>query len=417
MLKEKKGLNRMSKASLLLVGSELFDFDRKDTNGKIVFDFLKSRNFEIAHFQIVEDNIRSIRSAFLNASEVSDVIITSGGIGPTGDDLTREGLSKALKKNLIFDEKWFYEIEKKLIVRDKKPKEFEKKMAFVPEGGEIIPNKYGLAGGVYLKEKGKVYFLLPGVPSEFKEMFKNFVTKKIDEKFKIKPKKELKFYLSGIRESEIQEYLKKIDKKGGGSYSILPHFGVIELKFLFESDKLRKETQKEFSQLYGSNIVSNNGEGLIEKISKELKKRKYFLSIAESITGGTLSKKIVSYPGASKFYKGSVTAYSNEAKIDILGVPEEYLRKFGAVSEQTALAMVRGARARFLSQCAIATTGIAGPKGGTVEKPVGLVYIALSKPEREKCFKYVFPFSREGVIEMTSNYALFRFLKFLRDED
>lgn len=169
--------------------------------------------------------------------------------------------------------------------------------------------------------------------------------------------------------------------------------------------------------MYGSNIVSSNGEGLVEKISKELKKRKYFLSIAESITGGTLSKKIVSYPGASRFYKGGVTAYSNEAKIDILGVPEEYIEKYGAVSEQTALAMVRGARARFLSQCAIATTGIAGPKGGTVEKPVGLVYIALSKPEREKCFKYVFPFSREGVIEMTSNYALFHFLKFLRDED
>lgn len=407
----------MVKFSLLLIGSELFDFQRKEINGRVVLDFLKNRNFEIANLQIVEDNIKSIKSAFLNASEVSDVIIASGGIGPTGDDLTREGLSQALKKNLISDKNWFKEIEKRLHLRNKESKEFEKKMALVPEGGKIIPNKYGLAGGVYLEEKGKTYFLLPGVPSEFQEMFKNFVSPQIMKKYKIEPKKELKFVLSGIRESEIQEYLKDIDEKKDISYSILPHFGVIELKFLFKTERLKREIQKEFSKIYCKNIISSNGEGVVETILKELKRKNFSLSCAESLTGGNLSKKIVSLSGASQFYKGCVIAYSNEAKIDILGVPQEYIRKYGAVSEKTALAMARGARARFLSQCAIATTGIAGPTGGTSRKPVGLVYIAVSKPGKEMVFKYIFPFSREGVIETASNYALFHFLKFLKDED
>ncbi|MCX7829601.1 MAG: nicotinamide-nucleotide amidohydrolase family protein [Acidobacteria bacterium] len=405
----------MPSASILLIGSELLSASNNESNGRIVLDFLEKRNFEIKNFQIVEDDKEAIKASFENAIKVSDIVISSGGIGPTGDDLTREGLSLALGKNLIINKKWLKEIEKKLLIRNKKIKECDRKMAYVPEGGMIIPNKYGLAGGVFFTEKDKFIFLLPGVPSEFKEMFESFVCKKIDKNFKAKKRSELKVTFAAIRESEIQEYLKNLDRLINLKYSILPHFGVIDLKILFENEEDKLRTEKKIFKIFKSNIISINGNSLVDEIKKEMFKRKIFLSVAESLTGGNISKKVVSVSGASEFFKGSVTAYSNEAKIEILGVPEKYIQKYGAVSEEVALAMARGVRARFLSQCAIATTGIAGPSGGSRKKPVGLVYIAVSKPHKERVYRYIFPLSREGVIEMTSNYALYHFLQLIKE--
>lgn len=407
----------MPKASLLLIGSELFDLQEKESNGKIVLDFLKKRNFDVANLQIIEDNIETIKVAFENALKTSDVVIASGGMGPTGDDLTREGFSKAIKRDLVLDNKWLKEIEKKFNKWGRKINDFDKKMAFLPKECKIIPNKYGLAGGVYFKEKGKKAFLLPGVPIEFRDMFDNFVSKQIDKNFKCKKKIELKITLAAIRESAIQQYLKKFDKRKEVTYSILPHFGVVDLKILFKDGKIKTRTEDEIRKKFKKNIVSMEGSSIVEEIKKLLNKNRFFLSVAESLTGGNISKKIVSLSGASDFFKGAVTAYSNEAKTEILGVPEDYIKKYGAVSEKVALAMARGARARFLSQCAIATTGIAGPTGGNRKKPVGLVYIAVSKPNEERVFKYIFPLSREGVIEITSNYALFHLLALLKNEN
>lgn len=407
----------MPKASLLLIGSELFDHPGKESNGKIVLDFLRKRNIALANLQIVEDKIETIKDAFEQALKTSDLIIASGGIGPTGDDVTREGFAKAVKKSLVLDDKWFKEIEKKISRWGEKTSEFDKKMALIPQNSQIIPNKYGLAGGIYLKEKGKSVFLLPGVHTEFREMFENFVLRKIKTNFKCVNTSELRITLSAIRESEIQKYLKKFNKYEEVSYSILPHFGIVELKIWFKDERIKSRTEEEIITKFKKNIVSLEGASIVEEIKKEMNKHRFFLAVAESLTGGTISKKIVSLNGASDFFKGSVTAYSNEAKVEILGVPERYITKYGAVSEKTALALARGARAKFLSHCAIATTGIAGPSGGSEKKPVGLVYISVSKPNKEKVFKYTFPFSREGIIEMTSNYALFQFLKLLRDED
>jgi len=416
MLKKRKG-NSLPKASLLLIGSELFDLSKKESNGKIVLDFLRKRNFDLANLQIVEDTIETIKAAFENALKTSDVVIASGGLGPTGDDLTREGFAEAVKKSLVLEVKWHKEIEKKVKRWGRKISDFDKKMALVPENSKIIPNKYGLAGGVFFNEKGKNAFLLPGVPVEFRDMFDNFVSKQIERNFKCKKSEELKITLAAIRESDIQKYLQKFDKRKEATYSILPHFGIVELKIWFKDEKIKSKTETEIIKKFKKNIVSLNGASIVEEIKKEMSRNHFFLSVAESLTGGNISQKIVSLSGASDFFKGSVTAYSNDAKIEILGVPEEYIKKYGAVSEQTALAMARGARAKFLSQCAIATTGIAGPSGGSKKKPVGLVFIAVSKPNKEKVFKYIFPLSREGVIEMTSNYALFHFLKILKDED
>lgn len=407
----------MPKASLILIGSELFDLKSEERNSKVVFDFFKKKGIEISSFQIVEDKIDSIKKAFENALGVSEIVVSSGGLGPTGDDLTREGLSVCLEKDLEIDNKWLKEIEKKLTIRRKKLSDVDSKMALIPKGGKTIPNKYGLAGGIHFQEKGNEIFCLPGVPSEFTEMLESYVKKIIERKFKRENKSELKVVFSAIRESEIQNYLKKFDESKNIKYSILPHFGVINLNFIFSREINKKEVKKEIRERFGKNVISFKGESLVEKIKREMEKKNCFLSVAESLTGGNISKKIVAFSGVSNFFKGSVIAYSNEAKVDLLGVPQKYIKKYGAVSEKVALSMAQGARARFLTQCAIATTGIAGPTGGSKKKPVGLVFIAVSKPKKERTYKYIFPLSREGVIEMTSNYALFHLLKLLKDED
>jgi nicotinamide-nucleotide amidase len=408
-------------AYLLLLGSELLDFKREDKNGKLVIEFLKGRNISLRGFQILEDDEELISEAFRFAISQSDIVISSGGIGPTGDDLTREALAGALSVPLVPDACWLGEIEKRLALRQKSVTEHDRKMALIPLGSKAIFNHNGLAAGVFSTIGDKKVFLLPGVPSEFKSMLETFVIKEIDRTHKIEEMSCLRFTLAGIREAEVQKFLSTCDDKAGIKYSILPHHGFLEVSFTIETEKagdgIGGEIGRGFSSAFKENLISTAGEGIVQVLAEKLGEKKFTLSVAESLTGGFISQKIVSLSGASSFFKGGVTAYSNEAKTGLLGVPEELVEKYGAVSEQVALAMARGARARFLTSCAIATTGIAGPTGATPEKPVGLVYIAVSKPHKEEVHRFVFPLDRMGVIEMASNYALFHFLKLLRNEN
>jgi nicotinamide-nucleotide amidase len=408
----------LTSAYLLLIGSELMNLQRDDLNGRFILKRLEERNIKIKGYQIVPDDEDAISEAFSFATASSDIVISSGGLGPTGDDVTREGLAKAQSVSLEKNPKWFSEIRKKIEKRGREIRDFDVKMAMVPKGSKVVPNKFGLAAGIFSKTKKKLIFALPGVPTEFEEMAVNFVLREIDKRFTEEQPHSIKAVLAGIRESEVQEFLSQYDKQEWVSYSILPHYGVLELSFLIYQKLFLKTINNDILEglknRFATNLISLDGRSIVEVLAGELKKKDLSLSIAESITGGTLSKKIVALGGASSFYKGGITAYSNEAKTDILGVPRELIEKHGAVSEEVALAMARGARARFLSSCAIATTGIAGPTGETEEKPVGLVHIAVSAPDKEEVHRHVFPFDRTGVIEMASNFALFHLLSLLR---
>jgi len=400
-----------------MIGSELLGLKRDDLNGRFVMRLLEERNIKIKGYQIVPDSEEEIARAFSSAMAGSDIVISSGGIGPTGDDLTREGLARARSTSLEKKGKWFSEIKRKIALRGREIREFDVKMAMVPRGCRIIPNALGLAGGVYLKTKKKMVFCLPGVPAEFEEMSLDFVMKEIDLRFAEERPHLIKVTLAGVRESEVQEFLSRFDKQEWVSYSILPHYGVLELSFLIYQKLFLETVSAEiFEGLEGrfsENIVSLEGESLVEVLAKRMNEKKMTLSVAESLTGGSLSGKIVSLPGVSSFYKGGITAYSNEAKADILGVPRELIEKHGAVSEEVALAMARGARARFLSSCAIATTGVAGPDGGSEEKPVGLFFVAVAAPGKEEAHRFLFPFDRNGVMEFASHYGLYRLLKLI----
>lgn len=407
----------MITAHLLMIGSELLGMKKTDLNGRFIIRLLEERNIKIKGYQIVPDSEEAIARAFSSAIASSDIVISSGGVGPTGDDLTREGLARARSTSLEKKGKWFSEIKRKIASRGRELRDFDVKMAMVPRGCKIIPNTLGLAGGVYLKTKKKMVFSLPGVPAEFEEMSVNFVMKEIDSRFTEEQPHSIKVTLAGVRESEVQEFLARFDKQEWVSYSILPRYGVLDLSFLIYQklflETVSAEIFEGLDSRFAENIVSLDGESLVEVLAKRLGEKGFTLSVAESLTGGSLSEKIVSLPGVSSIYRGGITAYSNEAKSDILGVPRELIEKHGAVSEEVALAMARGARARFLSSCAIATTGVAGPDGGSEEKPVGLFFIAVAMPGKEEVRRHLFPFDRAGVMEFASNSGLYHLLRLL----
>lgn len=407
----------MDSLSLILIGSELLRGEREDKNSKAIKSFCAKEGLRLKGVYQVLDDIEEIKKIVTFSLNESDFVITSGGIGSTIDDLTKEALSDLFNKELKLDRRWLKVIENRLKLRNKEIKDSDFKMAKVLEGSKPIKNRFGLSCGIHLEVEKKHLFVLPGVPMEFDEMFKTYVSKEILKHFKKKKTFSYKFILGGIRESEIEEVLEEIKEKRGVSFSILPSFGIVEVTFSSHNKLILSNIKKILEKRLKDNIISKDGTSVISSIKKELQKRGYSVSIAESLTGGELSRAFVSLSGISSVFRGAVVAYSNEAKVELLGVPKTYIENDGAVSEKVALAMVRGARARFLSECAIATTGIAGPTGGTDKKPVGLVYIALSKPEKEVVYKHMFPFSRDGVIKATTNYALFYFLKLLRENE
>lgn len=407
----------MASLSLILIGSELLKGVREDKNSYTIKSFCVKEGLELKGVYQVLDDIEEIKKIVTFALNESDFVITSGGIGSTIDDLTKEALSELFNKELKLDRKWLKVIENRLKLRNKEVKDGDFKMAKVLEGGKPIKNRFGLSCGIHLEVEKKHLFVLPGVPMEFDEMFETYVSKEILKHFKKKKTFSYKFILGGIRESEIEEVLEELKEKRKVSFSILPSFGIVEVTFSSSHRTILSTIKKIFEKRLREYIISKDGTSIVTNIKEELQKRGYSISIAESLTGGEVSRAFVSLSGISSVFKGAIVAYSNESKIELLGVPKKYIENYGAVSEKVALAMVRGARARFLSECAIATTGIAGPTGGTDKKPLGLVYIALSKPEKEVVYKHIFPFSRDGVIKATTNYALFYFLKLLREKN
>jgi len=284
----------------------------------------------------------------------------------------------------------------------------------VVEGGEALDNGAGLACGCWSRHEGKHLILLPGVPREFQDILAKQVLPRLAPFFQGQPStKVLRAVAAGLPEVEAEETLRPWYGKPGIEVSILPALGVLKIGFTFTSPPLEDleaaeaEVREALARGLKHHLVSLEGISLEQRTGERLMERGWTLATAESCTGGFLSQRVGSVPGASRYYLGGITAYDNGAKERLLGVPSGILERHGAVSEETARAMVRGARARFNAACALSTTGIAGPDGGTPDKPVGTVWIACGTPEGEWARKISFPLDRLSVMEMSANTALF----------
>ncbi|AND83484.1 competence/damage-inducible protein A [Clostridium tyrobutyricum] len=372
------------KAEILCVGTEILLGDIVNTNAQFISRELASIGIDVYHQSVVGDNPKRLLEELTSSFKRVDIVVTSGGLGPTPDDLTKEIGAQFFKKKMILDQNT---VDKLKNYFDKMGRSYLKgnnmKQAYFPEGCTIMENDHGTAPGCIINENGKILIVLPGPPRELKPMFLNsagpFLKKYSSETIKSKI---LRLY--GIGEGEMAQRIKElIDKSSNPTIAPYAKENDVTLRITARANtekdalKLIKPLEDKVKNIFGDNIYGYGETSMEEVVAKILVERNLTISTAESCTGGLIAAKFINYPGISSVFLDGAVTYSNEAKMHRLNVKKETLDKFGAVSEETAREMAEGIAKTSGTDIGLSTTGIAGPDGGSEEKPVGLVYVGL----------------------------------------
>ncbi len=401
------------RAIFIAVGSELLDLDRVDTNSIYVARRLREKGILMDMKVVVGDHMDNLSWIVKKACQRSQLVILSGGLGPTEDDITREAVATALKKELVFREEIVSELQGIFKRRGMDMPEINARQAFVIEGAEVIPNPVGTAPGLYCEEGGCKVLLLPGPPNELIPIFEAVFEKHLApaSNYFIYSRT---FKLTGISESEADSRCADIYRRYRNPVTtILASPGMIEFHFLGrsrnsdeEARRLTDELAEKVRERLKDFIFAEKEISLPEVVVEGLKARGLSLAVAESCTGGGLGNQVTSVPGSSEVFLGGVIAYANSVKTGLLGVREETLKRHGAVSEATAAEMAAGVRKLCGAAIGLSVTGIAGPGGDNPKKPLGLVYMHLSAENCEQGMRQIFTGNREVVKLRSEYYAL-----------
>ncbi len=404
----------MIKASIVNIGNELLTGQTVSTNTTYLGEKLLSIGIPVVGSYIITDDIDSIVRAFNLAADEADIILATGGLGPTDDDLTREAMAKFLGAKLQLQAELLQKIKDFFTSRGRKMSEKNKVQAYIPAGAKALANNLGTAPGIMAEYKSKLFFALPGVPAEMKQMFEESVLPKLKKLATGQAVEIRKLKCFGTGESNIAELLGALMQRGRNPLvNCTVHCGVITLTIVATAEDENKAVQmaerekKSLQDKLGELIYGTGEQTLAEVVGEKLAQQNKTLAVAESCTGGTLAKLITEIPGASRYFTYGGVTYSNFAKTTELGVPEEVIEKYGAVSEQVAEAMAQGARRKAATDFAIAITGIAGPSGAIENKPVGLVYISIV--DSDNIFdtkRYIFSGDRESIRLRAAQTAL-----------
>lgn len=408
-------------AEIICIGNEILNGHISDTNSGFISKKLSELGIDVKYISVVGDNKESIISALDIARYRAEMIFITGGLGPTHDDVTMETVASYLAKELNINDKILEKLDK-LANNGRKMGDSVYKMALVPENAKIFDNKVGVAPGVLLEDDGIMIFLLPGVPREVKSLMEESVVpylKNIVPKFFIKEKV---IRTQGITESMIFEKVGAIGSNDT-DVSFLPQSTGVDLKIRVKGsdEKEVKERIEKISHIIEEKlqewIYSANGEEFEELVGKLLTEKNMTLATAESCTGGLVANLITNVPGSSKYFKRGFVTYSNISKTEELGVSSDIIEKFGAVSEEVAYEMAKGTLNISKTDIAVATTGIAGPTGGSEEKPVGLVYIGVAYGNKVIVEKHIFKGDRLQNKRSFATAALASLYKVLKSID
>ncbi len=397
------------KAGIFLVGTELLNGATIDTNSIYIAEELNKYGIEIEFKMTVRDVMSEITKALTYAKKNVDLVILTGGLGPTDDDITKEAMAKFLKKKLVVDEKEKQELLKKYKAY-KNPNKTNFKEVEKPEGAVSFKNDVGMAPAVYID--GLVAF--PGFPNELKNMFPKFLKYYVKEN-NLKSQIYIKDIITyGIGESVLETTVKDLFTEGDIFYEFLvKDYGtLIRLQTKIENKKNVAKIVKKLYNRISEFIIGEDDDRIENTIYECLNsgEKPLTISTAESCTGGMIASKLIEVPGISKNFIESIVSYSNEAKIKRLKVKKETLEKYGAVSEEVAREMLAGLK----TDIGISTTGIAGPDGGTKNKPVGLVYIGIKVKDKVKVFKRELKGDRNKIRQRAMMHALYNLLKILK---
>ena len=391
-------------ADLICVGNELLTGLVENSNAGYLSRSLWKAGIAVRESCVVADDKEMIASALDRALEQSDLVIITGGLGPTDDDLTREALAEILDRTLILNHKWLDKLESLFRARGLNMSANNRKQAMILEGSTMLDNENGTAPGAIIEEKGKLIFMLPGPPNEMKAMFEEYVLPYIRQRIRggINRVKTLK--CAGIGESMLEEKIKSLGQWDLPPLSYIARGYEVHLQIKgngnrMEADEAISEAEKRLRNLLGDCLYGSDEDTLAGRTADLLKDRKWTLALAESCTGGLMCDAVTDIPGSSKFFKGGLVSYSREAKIKVLGIKKELIEQEGEVSAATAEAMALTSRLLFEADCGVGITGVAGPRSDSAGSPVGLVYIAVATPEGSACHKLNFGGGRRAVKE------------------
>ena len=403
----------MLAAEIIAIGSELLAPDRTDTNSLWLTEKLNRIGIDVKLKTIVGDDDARLEELIRDAAKRSRVVITTGGLGPTEDDITRKVVARALGRRLILDENALNEIRARFQSFGVTMPERNSRQAMVIDGAEVLPNPNGTAPGLYLEHEGCAIALFPGPPREMNPMFENHVQLRLE-----KLAGDLRFArrvlrVAGMGESAVDEKIAPIyTRYDNPQTTILFNSSEIEIHLRahgrteVDAEALLDDLSLKIEEALGNSVFSFRGETMEEVLGRRLSITGFTLAVAESCTGGLIAQRLTNVPGSSKYFIEGVVTYSNESKTRLLGVDKELIHEFGAVSQQVARDMARGVRHRANTDFGLAVTGIAGPDGGTKEKPIGLVYIALADDAHTEHKRLMLPGDRELIRWRASQAAL-----------
>lgn len=403
----------MLSAEIIAIGSELLTPDKSDTNSLWLTAKLNEIGIEVKLKTIVGDDKMRLEETIRDAVSRSDIVITTGGLGPTEDDITREVSAKAMGRELAFKEELVDDLIVKFKSFGKVMPEKNKRQAFIIDGAEILPNPRGSAVGMLLDADGKFFVVLPGPPRELKPMFDDFVLPRLAESAGETYVRRRSLRVAGMGESALDELIAPIyTQYENPQTATLFNKSEIEIQLTAqgnsydEAESLIDELAQKIARKLGISVFALYGETMEEIVGKMLSERGETLSVAESCTGGLIGYRLTEVPGSSAYFMEGAITYSNEAKIRALGVSQEILENYGAVSAETAELMAKGIRERANTDYGISVTGVAGPTGGTEEKPVGTVYIGYSDTVETSSRKINLPGERDLIRWRSSQTAL-----------
>lgn len=378
-------------AEILAVGTELLMGQIANTNAQYISQKLNTIGVNVYYHSVVGDNPMRLKAALKLSLDRSDVVIITGGLGPTQDDLTKETVAGMLGEKLVLHDESLQQIEEYFKKVNRPMAKNNIKQAYLPENCIVVENNNGTAPGCIIEKENKIVVMLPGPPSEMKPMLDDTVIPYFEEK---SPEKIFSKYLRvfGVGESLLEEkIIDLIDNQGSVTIATYAKEGEVTVRITTKSkdaslaQKELNSIEQEIVKILGDSVYSNEDKELYEVAAELLLEKKVSIAFAESCTGGLISSVITDIPGISAVFDRTVVSYSNKSKVESLGVRQETLDKYGAVSRETAIEMAEGIRRVAGTDLGLSVTGIAGPDGGTEEKPVGLVYVALSDKSGTKC--------------------------------
>ena len=400
-------------AEIIAIGSELLTPYRLDTNSLYLTDELNKLGIRVIHKAVVGDSRNEMRSSFRHALDRSDLIIASGGLGPTDDDLTRETVADLLGRKLSLNEEILRGIQERFRRFARTMPEINARQAMVPQGAVVLPNPRGTAPGLWIEPEGHIVILLPGPPAELKGLFESEVRARLARHGSSERLYTRDLRITGLPESEVEQRVRPLyEMYPDTETTILASPTGIQLhprvwsRDAAQAEKLLEEIVSRMALALGEHLYSTKGESLEEVVARELLENRATIAVAESCTGGMLAERLTNIPGSSTYFLGGVVCYSNDLKTSLVNVPPDLIESNGAVSSEVALALADGIRKFTGATLGIGVTGIAGPGGGTPEKPVGLVHIGISdeRGPRERAFR--FPGDRERIRTQATQTAL-----------